>query len=222
MLESFANKFDNNNHPISEDIANELKAQIFSGKLRPGDRLVERQLARDFNASRQPVRDALDFLEKRELVVRLPTKGVVVAPLSPKDLDDLFVVRESLEVLAALLACKNVMAGADASTLKQLIDQNHTALLEKDDETAFRTNAEFHEEILVLADNEMLASILNPILLRMHLLSGGMRNLEVVHAEHIEMYEAIVSGDLNRLESCARSHANKLSVNIKTIGSSEN
>lgn len=216
-----SNAFIDSARPISEDVADELRAEILSGKLKPGDRLVERQIARDSNVSRQPVHDALKLLERRGLVEQTPSKGMVVARLDPKDLDDLFVVRESLEVLAARLACINVARGADIDPLRRLLDENSEALAAGDDEAAFGTNAEFHAEILRLADNKMLASMLNPLLLRMHRLSGGMRDLDVVHAEHVDLYEAIGAGDLKTLDAAARNHANRLSARIKDAGLSE-
>lgn len=206
MPEQLDHAFADANHPISEDIANELEAQIFSGKLKPGDRLVERQLAQDFNVSRQPVRDALKLLMRHGLISQLPTRGVAVASLRPKELNDLFVVRESLEALAARLACQNVANGADPTRLKRLLDENKRAILARDNETAFRTNAEFHEEVLALADNKMLTDILNPILMRMHRLSGDKLDLSTVHAEHVDLYEAITSGDLKIADMSARNH----------------
>lgn len=216
-----SNAFIDSARPISEDVADELRAEILSGKLKPGDRLVERRIARDSNVSRQPVRDALKLLEKRGLIEQSPTKGMVVAQLDSKSLDDLFVVRESLETLAARLACINVASGADASRLERLLEENAEALAARDDETAFRTNAEFHDEILALADNKMLASMLDPLLLRMHRLSGGIRDLSIVHAEHVDIYDAIVSGNLRALDEAARNHANRLSAKIKEVGLSE-
>lgn len=223
MNETFEYAPADSDHPISEDIANELEAMIFSGKLKPGERLVERQLAKDFSVSRQPVRDALKLLSKQGLVSRLPTRGMVVSSLKPKDLDNLFVVRESLEALAARLACQNVANGADASRLKQLLDENRRAIAGHDDEAAFKTNADFHDEVIALADNSMLASTLNPILMRMHRLSGDTLDLATVHAEHAELYEAIVSGDIKMADMTARSHTSsyKDRTRRKLLGESE-
>lgn len=192
--------------PISEIIANELEARIFSGALPAGTRLVERQLAESFNVSRQPIRDALKVLEQRKLVTKLSTRGVVVSALRGKDIDDLFVVRESLEALATRLACQNIANGADPSRLKDLLEQNRKAILDKDDETAFETNAAFHEEIISLANNSMLTEILSQILTRMHRLSGDTLDLSTVHDEHEHLYEAIISGNLKLADITARNH----------------
>lgn len=198
--------FSDTSRLISEIVANELEARIYSGALQPGSRLVERQLASDFNVSRQPVRDALKQLEQHGLVTKLPTRGVVVSDLHSKDIDDLFVVRESLEALAVRLACQNIANGADASRLKRLLDENRRAIAAHDDETAFKTNAAFHEEIIALADNSMLTDILSNILTRMHHLSGDTLDLATVHNEHEELYEAITSGNLKLADMSARNH----------------
>ncbi len=191
---------------ISEVIANELEARIFSGALPSGTRLVERKLAEDFNVSRQPIRDALKVLEQRRLATKLPTRGLVVSALRSKDIDDLFVVRESLEALATRLACQNIANGADPSRLKLLLNENRRAILNQDNETAFETNAAFHEEIIALADNSMLTEILSQILTRMHRLSGDTLDLATVHDEHEQLYEAITSGNLKLADITARNH----------------
>ncbi|MEE0706907.1 MAG: GntR family transcriptional regulator [Adlercreutzia sp.] len=206
MNQAPGQSFTDTSKPIGEIIANELEARIFSGSLQSGERLVERQLAEDFNVSRQPVRDALKLLEQRGLTSKLPTRGVVVASLSRKDLNDLFVVRESLEALAARLACQNIANGADASRLRDLLHENRQAIATHNDTLAFDTNAAFHEEIIALADNRMLTDILSQILTRMHHLSGDTLDLSTVHAEHEDLFEAITSGNVKLADVSARNH----------------
>ncbi len=195
-----------NNRPMGEEIAQELEARIYSGVLQPGERLVERQLAQEFNVSRQPIRDALQFLKQHGLATALPTRGMIVATLDSKEIDDIFTVRESLEALSARLACQHVVNGASVERLQQLLRENKQAIANKDNETAFKTNAEFHEEVIALADNPVLTETLRSIFTRMHWLSGDTLDLAAVHAEHVELYEAIVSGDVKLADVTARHH----------------
>lgn len=193
-------------HSMGEEIANELEARIYSGALQPGDRLVERQLAQEFNVSRQPIRDALRQLRQHGLITALPTRGMIVAALDAKEIDDIFTVRESLEALSARLACQHVANGASPERLGQLLKENKRAIANKDDRTAFKTNAEFHEEVIALADNPILTETLRSIFTRMHWLSGDTLDLATVHAEHVELYEAIISGDVKLADITARHH----------------
>lgn len=192
--------------PIGEDIARELEARIYAGTLQPGDRLVERKLADEFNVSRQPIRDAFRILKQHGLITSLPTRGMIVATLSSKEIDDLFIVRESLEALSARLACQNIANGASTERLRSLLALNKQAIAMKDDNTAFKTNAEFHEEMIALADNPVLTEMLKTIFTQMHWLSGDTLDLETVHAEHAKLFEAIASGDIKLADITARHH----------------
>ncbi|WP_040301079.1 GntR family transcriptional regulator [Afipia clevelandensis] len=86
---------------ISDQVAEELGAEIVAGRRKAGERLVELDLARDFGVSRGPIREAIRILERRRLIELLPRRGAYVRPLSLKSIADLFNVRMALSLLAA-------------------------------------------------------------------------------------------------------------------------
>ena len=91
--------------PLRETVRDTLRTRIFEGHYAPGTRLVERDLAAEFNVSRLPVREALRMLRQEGLIRdRGCPRRIEVSALSPKDVEDLFDVRQSLEVLACRLA----------------------------------------------------------------------------------------------------------------------
>jgi DNA-binding GntR family transcriptional regulator len=81
-----------------------LRSEILSGALVPGERLIEEQLTRRFGTSRAPLREALRLLGQQGLVEHLPRRGVRVTELSPRDVDELFSLREVLERFAVQTA----------------------------------------------------------------------------------------------------------------------
>src|SRR5271156_2758228 len=89
---------------MAERVKQELLRQIMSGDLPPGARLVELRIAEGLNTSQGPVREALRELEAMELVRTEPYKGSHVREVTPKDIREAYVVRTSLEELAARLA----------------------------------------------------------------------------------------------------------------------
>src|ERR1700749_5213568 len=88
---------------MAEQVKHELLRKIMQGELPPGARLVELQSARDLNTSQGPVREALRELEAMDLVTTEPYKGSRVREVTPQEIREAYVVRASLEELAARL-----------------------------------------------------------------------------------------------------------------------
>ena len=82
---------------LSDHVTHQLRQAVLTGKLKPGQRIVEREIAEAMNTSRGPVRDALKYLENERLVVRYPHKGTFVAWLSLKDAEEIYSLREAIE-----------------------------------------------------------------------------------------------------------------------------
>jgi DNA-binding GntR family transcriptional regulator len=110
------NKDNNNEFPIlaapssrtlGDHVTQQLRNAILTGQLRPGQRIVEREIAEAMQTSRGPVRDALKLLENERLVVRYPHKGTFVAWLNVKDAEEIYSLREALESLALDYVFKN-------------------------------------------------------------------------------------------------------------------
>ena len=87
-----------------DDVFETLVEEILAGELAPGDPLVERTLAERFGLSRTPIREVLFRLQNEHLVDVFPNQGVFVRKLTPRDVRELFELREALEPLAARLA----------------------------------------------------------------------------------------------------------------------
>ena len=94
-------------HPSLVDAVQDyIRDKIVSGELQPGQRLVERELAEATGASRIPVREAIRGLASERFVTLVPRRGAVVTALVPEDLDEIFEVREALEVQECVLAAQ--------------------------------------------------------------------------------------------------------------------
>jgi DNA-binding GntR family transcriptional regulator len=93
---------------------------IFSGKIKPGERLNESQLARDLHVSRAPVREALQQLQEQSLIVNVPRRGMFVVNLDERDIEEINSVRIVLEAEALRLARLN-LTPPRARKLKELL-----------------------------------------------------------------------------------------------------
>jgi DNA-binding GntR family transcriptional regulator len=194
--------------PLRETVRDTLRSRIFEGHYAPGTRLVERDLAAEFSVSRLPVREALRMLRQEGLISDRGARGAEVSTLSPKDVEDLFDVRQSLEVLACRLAAKRATED-DLAYLEGLLDDAEGFLAKGSVMEAHRSNSEFHDAITGIADNNFLKSALEPLQGRMHWLFRHVSDLPELIREHRELYAAIASGDPDRAAAQSASHIGK-------------
>ena len=96
--------------PLRDVVFNTLRQAILRGELKPGERLMEIQLANKLGVSRTPIREAIRKLELEGLVLMIPRKGAEVAEITEKSLKDVLEVRRALEELAVEIACEKMTA----------------------------------------------------------------------------------------------------------------
>lgn len=108
--------------PLRDVVFNTLREAILKGELKPGERLMELQLASKLGVSRTPIREAIRMLEQEGLAVTMPRKGAEVAKMTLKDMEDVLEVREALDELAAKIACKKI-SDEQLANLKTIKDE---------------------------------------------------------------------------------------------------
>jgi DNA-binding GntR family transcriptional regulator len=146
---------------LRDEIAETLKAAILRGRLRPGQRLNEKQLASELRISRAPLREAFWKLKEEGFITKLPHKGAVVTEYSRQDVEETFMLRILLETTAARLAAERVSQGKlDASRLSReyehLVEQ-----AEKEDMVVFlEADYDFHHAFWVMSGNRKLEEVL--------------------------------------------------------------
>ena len=120
-----------NYKPLREIVFETLREAIITGVLKPGERLMEVQLAEEMGVSRTPVREAIRKLELEGFVVMVARKGAYVAGISLKDVTDVFEIRAALEGLAACLAAGRA-SEEDLEEMERAV-ANRSAYLETND-----------------------------------------------------------------------------------------
>ncbi|MBG0738561.1 GntR family transcriptional regulator [Paeniglutamicibacter antarcticus] len=191
--------------PLRETVRDQIRQRIYNGRYAPGIRLIERDLAAEFDVSRLPVREALRMLREEGLVTERPTRGLVVRELTRADVEELFDVREALEGMSCRLAAQRA-TDMDLSALKQILDQAKEATARKDVGAAREANGKFHDEIPRLAHNELLRNILEPLHGRLQWLFRQTDDLELLCSEHEQLLDAIASGDADLAARVAEQH----------------
>jgi DNA-binding GntR family transcriptional regulator len=144
--------------PSSEVVYRRLKTDIITGALPPDSRLVELAIAADFGVSRTPVREALKRLAAENLVFADPSRGMVVHRPDAAEIEDVFVVREVLDGLAAQLAALRI-APSELSKLELIIESMSSAIADDRREQIIAANQRFHDVIYGAAGNPVLARV---------------------------------------------------------------
>lgn len=107
--------------PLRDVVFHTLREAILKGELKPGERLMELQLASKLGVSRTPIREAIRMLEQEGLAVTIPRRGAEVARMTEKDMKDVLQIREVLDELAVRLACDNITKEEIKELEKQML-----------------------------------------------------------------------------------------------------
>ena len=148
--------------PLRDVVFNTLRQAILKGELKPGERLMEIQLANKLGVSRTPIREAIRKLELEGLVLMIPRKGAEVAQITEKNLRDVLEVRTALEELSVQLACDK-MTEEEIEELKEARDYFRQTLQNEDITVIAKADVKFHDVIYRATDNERLIHILNKL-----------------------------------------------------------
>jgi DNA-binding GntR family transcriptional regulator len=182
---------------------------IEGGIYRPGDRLVEAELAERFGVSRTPVREALQRLETQSMLAR-DGRSLIVASLDHNQLAELYVVRAELEGLAARLAAKHATS-EEVRVLAEMVTEDRAHL--GDPAALSRANRRFHKQIHLASPNRYLVQQLGLVHRSMALLAttslAAEGRGETALAEHAAIVDAIAAGDGDAAQAALRAHISK-------------
>lgn len=199
----------NDYKPLRDVIFDTLREAIIVGELKPGQRLMEVQLAEKMGVSRTPVREAIRKLELEGLVEMLPRKGAHVAELSVKDIMDVLEVRATLDGLATSLSATRI-TDDEKKELRHLLDQFINYVEKENLQGSIKKDVEFHDVIYRSSRNDKLIQISNNLReqiqrFRIVYIKDYSNSRELIR-EHTEIYEAIIAGNPETAMEAARRH----------------
>ncbi|HPE26816.1 GntR family transcriptional regulator [Albidovulum sp.] len=194
---------------MQKDAYSLILEAIEGGTYRPGDRLVESELAERLGVSRTPVREALQRLETQSMLTR-DGRSLIVASLDHNQLAELYVVRAELEGLAARLAAKHATE-EEIRVLQDMIEEDRAHL--GDPDALSRANRRFHKQIHLASHNRYLVQQLGLVHRSMALLAttslAAEGRGETALAEHEAIVTAIARGDEAAAQNALRAHISK-------------
>lgn len=193
--------------PLRERVYEALLELITTRALRPGQHLVESELAQHLGVSRQPVREALQRLNTDGWVDLRPAQGAFVHEPTEEEADQLLTVRTLLEAEAAGLAAANADK-AGIAALEKLCAQGEAAVAADDVDTVVATNAEFHATVMRLAGNTVLSELAAQVDRRVRWYYHPVARQRGAQSwiEHRELIAAITARDEQRATDVMRAH----------------
>lgn len=193
--------------PLRISVADLLRKAIINGRLKPGTPIVEAALAEQLSVSRAPVREAIQILEAEGLIETVPYKGKRLKPLTRKEVEELYSLREQFEVFAIR---RIIEAGVDVSILLESCAAMESAAEADDFERLMAADESFHRGIIRLADHQLLLDTWENMFLRIHqimaLRNRANRDLRQVARNHPPIVAAIQKRDLAAALSLISQH----------------
>lgn len=194
---------------MSEKVYQRIKSDILENKLKPGEKLIEENLANEFNVSRTPVREALKQLDQDGLITYYPRRGSVVSQISMKDAQELYEIREVLEGLAIRRICMEVNSH-NIKILENIIKSMDKAIESNDYSSMEKLHRNWTEATLEMTNNELLKSYLLSVTKNL----GRLRKISLyrpvqsidAYKETKDIYNAIEKNDPDESERLAKLH----------------
>ena len=187
-----------NHRPLREQIADRLQESILSGELAPGQSVIETEIASFFGVSRAPVREALQILANRSLVLVEPYRGTTVRRLERHDVEEVYEMRSVLESYA-LGRIMRTRASEVAAELRALCQDMETSARRGDWRAVSETDDRFHSTLIRSAQHEILSRFWDDINMRVRQIMAlrNLKNEDIMQIvqNHLPIVEAIERGD---------------------------
>lgn len=176
---------------LSEETYNEIRRALIAGVFQPGQRLSEPELALRFRTSRSPIREALVRLEHEGFVERTPNARIRVAALDIGDLKQLYVLRASIEGLAARLATP-LLRTVDLERMAATADDMDRCVKKRDAAGAIAAGQDFHDVIMRECGNRPLVQVLDGLRARISRYRGVVASFSEYDPERVAEHRRIL------------------------------
>lgn len=206
--------------PLRDVVFNTLREAILRGELKPGERLMELQLASQLGVSRTPIREAIRMLEQEGLAVTMPRKGAEVAKMTLKGMEDVLEIRAALDELASQLACER-MTEEQLIRLEERKNAFEKSLKTGNVKAIAEADVNFHDVIYEATGNPKLVNMLNNLReqiyrYRVEYLKDA-DNYPTLIKEHEAIYQALVQRNKGAAREAIGEHVENQAIAVKEV-----
>ncbi|HEX7021637.1 MAG TPA: GntR family transcriptional regulator [Trueperaceae bacterium] len=195
---------------LKSQIATAIRQAILAGRLKPGDRISEAQMAQEMGVSRAPIREAINQLQEQGLVVVEPHKGSFIRELNPADIRDLIRLRAELEGYVGELLIDNGIEEGLIASLNHHMDAMIAAADEDDFLKLVKHDQQFHVALYEASRSRPLIEVMNGVAFRIRifmvvtkLLSSDLHKAAKAHSLIIH---ALMTGDRENIRDIMKVH----------------
>lgn len=207
--------------PLRDVVFNTLREAILKGELKPGERLMELQLAAKLGVSRTPIREAIRMLEQEGLAVTIPRKGAEVARMTEKDMEDVLQIREALDELAASIACEQITQEELEELKKAAREFEEYTKSDDDVKRIAEVDVQFHDIIYRATRNPKLVNLLNNLREQMYRYRveylKDEKNYPILIKEHSEILEGLMEKNQDSVKKAMYQHVKNQAKAVKEI-----
>jgi DNA-binding GntR family transcriptional regulator len=198
----------------TEQVRDALLEEIASGKLQPGERIIQEQLAHALGVSRQPVQQALLLLRDQGVLRDAPGRGLIVAPLDPEHVKHVYEMRTAVEGMACRLAASQ-RADIARKQGPALIEAGTKAVASGSVARMIAADIRFHEFLYALSGNPLIGPAMTTHLTYTQRVMGEVlvrdQKPRDIWDQHAAILRAIASGDEDAAERSVRDHLSQAS-----------
>ena len=202
--------------PIREIAYEVLKHAIITGEIPAGERIVETDYAERLHISRTPLREALRKLERDGLVEYVLRRGVVVRAFTIADVEEIYTIRNALEMLTLPAIIRNATA-EDVASLKERLREMDEVMAHGDIETLSPMARAFHSQLTALCRQNRILRVIegqDEFITRFSAMAIRQENRRTqAHEEHYKLVEYVEKRDLEHLEKLMRKHIERSKEN---------
>ena len=208
----FTDETEVSNAPISMSLLAKLQRDILTGKFKPGEKLTEQNLCREYGVSRTPIREALRQLETDGLVENILNRGCFVIGMSPQDYEDMFELRKAYEIQAVKWAIERI-TDEEMARVEETFEFKEFYTMRNDIDKMLVINAGFHQVIYEASHNRMLRKMLSSYQTFLKYKDAGSvyesNYLTTVLEEHRAIFKAFIDKDVKAGAEAMERHINR-------------
>lgn len=197
----------------------QIRENIITLKLKPGSVISENELAKELGISRTPVREALQELQKNNLVETYPQKGTIVAPIDFNIVEEMVFLRKVLERAVVEELCESITS-EDIRTLEKNVELQKLYLENRFPEKIMELDNEFHRSLFIICNKQRIYRLMESTqghFDRIRTLSMySVKDIKIVE-EHEKLLKAIVASDKELADELIMQHLSRYKLEQKEI-----